>query len=70
MNKHVDTHLATASKEIEERCKGYQLKVRQTASQLVALEREHKIRKTNIKVKLDQELQKLAKSLAGAQGPR
>ena len=66
MNRSVDSHLLAAAEDVEMRAAGYQALVRQTASRIVSLEREHRIRKINIKQKVDQELQKLARAVLSA----
>ena len=66
MNRSVDSHLLAAAEDVEARAAGYQTLVRQTASRIVSYERENRIRRISIKVKIDQELEKLARALLSA----
>ena len=66
MNRSVESHLLAAADDVEMRATGYQNRVRQAASQIISLEREHRIRKISIKQMVDQELQKLGRALLSA----
>ena len=66
MNRSVESHLLAAADDVEMRATGYQALVRQTASRIISLEREHQIRRIKIKEKIAQELQKLARVLLSA----
>ena len=64
MNKHIDTYLTRAAEDIEFRKDKYRTRARQTASRIVALERENSVKKISIKVKVDDEIRRLAAFVA------